>query len=66
MNHLVCLDDFEKEAEKRLSKTAFGYFQGAADDQQTATDNRAAFSRLVYVMYVCVHTLLLGSQRRVE
>lgn len=45
MNHLVCLDDFEKEAEKRLSKTAFGFFQGAADDQQTATDNRAAFSR---------------------
>ena len=45
-NHqMVCVDDFERYAEKTLASSTLGYFQGGADDELTLRDNVAAFRR---------------------
>jgi len=44
-SYMVCLDDFERYAEKTLDSATLGYFQGGADDEVTLKDNAAAFRR---------------------
>jgi len=44
-NQMVCLDDFERYAEKTVDSATLGYFQGGTDDEVTLTDNVAAFRR---------------------
>jgi len=39
--------DYERAAEERLESGAFGYFAGAANDEWTLRENRAAFTRWV-------------------
>lgn len=41
----ICLADFQKYAEKSLSKSVYDYYKSGADDQQTLAENVAAFSR---------------------
>lgn len=42
---LVCVDDYEQEAKRRLSKQALGYYASGADSQFTLRDNQLAFLR---------------------
>jgi len=44
-SQMLCLDDFERYAEKNAASSALGYFQGGADDEVTLKDNVAAFKR---------------------
>uniref|UniRef100_A0A674N252 (S)-2-hydroxy-acid oxidase n=1 Tax=Takifugu rubripes TaxID=31033 RepID=A0A674N252_TAKRU len=41
----VCVSDFEEEAKKVLPKAVYDYYRSGADDQNTLTDNVAAFDR---------------------
>ncbi|KAJ6659217.1 hypothetical protein lerEdw1_019263 [Lerista edwardsae] len=41
----ICLADFQKYAEKFLSKSVYDYYKSGADNQQTLAENVAAFSR---------------------
>jgi L-lactate dehydrogenase (cytochrome) len=40
---MLCLQDFEREAMRRLPRPIFGYIAGAAEDNQSLRDNRQAF-----------------------
>jgi len=42
---MVCVDDFERYAEKCLNSATLGYIQGGADEEITLRDNVAAFRR---------------------
>ena len=42
---MVCVDDFERYAEKTISSSTLGYFQGGADDEVTLKENVMAFRR---------------------
>jgi len=42
---MVCLDDFERYAEKYMDSATLGYVQGGADDEITLKDNVDAFRR---------------------
>ena len=44
-NQMVCIDDFERYAEKTMASATLGYFQGGADEEVTLRDNVAAFTR---------------------
>ena len=50
-SYMVCLDDFERYAEKTLDSATLGYFQGGADDEVTLKDNAAAFRRYRPMLY---------------
>ena len=41
----VCLEDFEKEAERKLDLNAWGYYQSGAMKEETLRDNVEAYSR---------------------
>uniref|UniRef100_A0A673GGQ3 Hydroxyacid oxidase (glycolate oxidase) 1 n=1 Tax=Sinocyclocheilus rhinocerous TaxID=307959 RepID=A0A673GGQ3_9TELE len=47
---LVCVSDYERQAQTLLPKSVFDYYFSGADEQQTLRDNVAAFAR-----YVTVH-----------
>jgi len=42
---MVCVDDFERYAEKCLDSATLGYIQGGSDEEITLRDNVAAFRR---------------------
>ena len=42
---MVCLDDFERMASRKLSKAAYDYFRSGADDEVTLKNNVEAFKR---------------------
>ena len=42
---MVCVDDFEREAEKVLDSSLFGYVRTGADEEVTLKDNVTAFKR---------------------
>lgn len=42
---LICVDDYEKEAFKKLPKDALDYYRSGADEEQTLQANRDAFKR---------------------
>jgi len=44
-SQMVCLDDFERYAEKHLDRATLDYIQGGADDEITLRENVAAFRR---------------------
>jgi isopentenyl diphosphate isomerase/L-lactate dehydrogenase-like FMN-dependent dehydrogenase len=61
--------DYERAAEERLDRGAFGYFAGGANDEWTLRENRAAFARwvlrprvLVDVSTVTTATTVLGTE----
>ena len=41
----VCLEDFEKGAERKLDRNAWGYYQSGAMNEETLRDNVKAYSR---------------------
>ncbi|KAM4634692.1 2-Hydroxyacid oxidase 1 [Polymixia lowei] len=43
--HHVCMSDFEEEARRVLPKAVYDYYRSGADQQQTLSDNTAAFNR---------------------
>ena len=43
LHRMLSLQDFEQEARKRLPRPIFGYIAGAAEDNRSLGDNRAAF-----------------------
>lgn len=45
MDRLICVSDFEREAEKKLDPGVAGYFFGGACDEVTLRDNCAAWRR---------------------
>jgi len=47
---VVCLTDFEKLSEKKMSPSAWDYIRSGADDQRTLEDNIEAFKRSVTVV----------------
>ena len=44
-DRLVCLEDFEKEAVRKLDRNALDYYRSGADEELTLKDNIAAFRR---------------------
>jgi 4-hydroxymandelate oxidase len=52
----INLADFEGLARARMEPAAFDYFAGAAGDERTLADNRAAFDRVVFRPRVLVDT----------
>jgi len=65
---LLNVHDYERAAEEALDPAAFGYFAGAANDEWTMRENRAAFERwvlrprmLVDVSEVTTATSVLGT-----
>ncbi|RXN18658.1 hydroxyacid oxidase 1 [Labeo rohita] len=42
---LVCVSDYERQAQRLLPKSVFDYYFSGADEQQTLRDNVAAFAR---------------------
>ena len=65
---LLNVHDYERAAEEALDPAAFGYFAGAANDEWTMRENRAAFERwvlrprmLVDVSDVTTATSVLGT-----
>jgi 4-hydroxymandelate oxidase len=66
---LVSVNDFEAVARERLERGAYDYYAGAAGDESTLADNRAAFSRvrfrprvLVDVSRIDTRTTVLGTE----
>ena len=66
---LLNVHDYERAAEEALDPAAFGYFAGAANDEWTLRENRAAFDRwvlrprmLVDVSEVTTATTVLGAE----
>ncbi|RTZ41602.1 alpha-hydroxy-acid oxidizing protein [Candidimonas sp. SYP-B2681] len=49
LERLLCLDDFEVEAQKFLPKSIFGYVSGATETNSSFHDNRAVFAELGFV-----------------
>lgn len=45
MDKPVCIQDFEKIAKNKLSKTAFDYYVSGSNEEQTLNDNCNAFKR---------------------
>ena len=42
----ICVDDYEREAFKRLSKESLGYYASGADEEITLRANVEAFKKL--------------------
>src|SRR5947208_12340891 len=47
MTALVTVDDFEERARSMLAHAVYDYYAGAAGDEWTLRENRAAFERIV-------------------
>lgn len=67
LEHILCLDDFEREAQRHLPRPLFGYVASVAEDGTTARSSREAFDNyaflpraLVNVSAVSTETELLG------
>ncbi len=67
LQRLLCLDDFEAPARKRLPRPVFGFIAGAAETNWSFADNRAAFAEYGLVPRVLIdaskpsqQTTLLG------
>lgn len=41
----ICLDDYEREAFKRLNKEALDYYRSGADEEVTLVANRESFKK---------------------
>lgn len=48
---LVCVNDFEKFAQRNTTKQSWDYFKSGANHEQTLEDNRLAFKRLVSLSF---------------
>lgn len=46
MTKFICIDDYEKEAFKRLPKPALDYYRSGADEEVTLRTNVESFRRL--------------------
>ncbi|WP_334188314.1 alpha-hydroxy acid oxidase [Noviherbaspirillum sp.] len=64
---ILSLDDFEAAAKRRLPRPLFGYIAGAAEENRSLEDNRAAFNEYHFLPRVLVdvsrrsqHTVLFG------
>ena len=42
---LVCVDDFEQEAKKKMAPEHWAFMSSGADEQTTLLENREAFRR---------------------
>ena len=69
MEGLVTIDDFEAEAQRRLSAQAYDYFRSGADEEHTLRRNRDAFAKyalwyrtLVDVSAPRIATNVLGTE----
>lgn len=49
LKRILSLDDFEAAARRRLPRPIFGYIAGAAENNQSRDDNRAAFAELGFL-----------------
>ncbi|ANY16263.1 alpha-hydroxy acid oxidase [Bordetella pseudohinzii] len=49
LKSILSLDDFEQAARRRLPRPIFGYIAGAAENNLSRDDNRAAFAELGFV-----------------
>ena len=52
LRRMLSLEDFETEARRRLPRPIFGYIAGAAEENASLADNRAAFRELAFVTRV--------------
>ena len=52
MRGILCLDDFEEAARRHLPRPLFGYIAGAAENNASRDDNRAAFQELGFLPHV--------------
>jgi L-lactate dehydrogenase (cytochrome) len=52
LRRMLSLEDFEREARLRLPRPIFGYIAGAAEENASLDDNRAAFRELRFVTRV--------------
>ena len=51
---MLSLDDFEEAARRHLPRPLFGYISGAAEDNRSLNDNRAAFDEYRFLTRVLV------------
>ncbi|KAI8904059.1 cytochrome b2, mitochondrial precursor [Gorgonomyces haynaldii] len=72
LSTMLNLDDFEKLAEKEMSKEAWAYYSSAGDDEITYKENHLAFRKywlkpkvLVNVKHVDTSTTVLGTRTSV-
>jgi L-lactate dehydrogenase (cytochrome) len=49
MKDILCLDDFEIAARRRLPRPIFAYYSGGVETNQSLRDNRSAFQELGFV-----------------
>lgn len=49
LERLLCLDDFEIEAQRYLPRAIFGYVSGATETNSSLRDNREAFAELGFI-----------------
>lgn len=54
LHKILSLDDFEKPARRRLPRPIFGYIAGAAENNASLRDNRAAFDEYAFKTRVLV------------
>ncbi|MFJ1299406.1 alpha-hydroxy acid oxidase [Pseudomonadota bacterium AL_CKDN230030165-1A_HGKHYDSX7] len=54
LRRILCLDDFEPAARRRLPRPIFGYVAGAAENNHSRDDNRAAFAEYGFMPRVLV------------
>ncbi len=59
MRDILCLDDFEPAARRRLPRPIFAYYSGGVETNASLRDNRAAFAE-----YGFVPRTLVGVERR--
>jgi L-lactate dehydrogenase (cytochrome) len=52
LRKMLSLADFERQARRRLPRPIFGYIAGAAEENVSLDDNRAAFNELAFVTRV--------------
>jgi len=49
MKDILCLDDFETAARKRLPRPIYAYYSGGVETNQSLRDNRSAFQEIGFV-----------------
>jgi L-lactate dehydrogenase (cytochrome) len=54
IQRMLCLDDFEAAARRRLPRPVFGYVSGAAETNASLSDNRRAFREIGFVPRVLI------------
>lgn len=54
LGDVLCLDDFEVKARRRLPRPIFGYIAGAAENNHSLDDNRAVFDEYGFTTRVLV------------